>query len=328
MTKMLSSGQIICMSLCICAFTVLSGTDGYSEGMLRGTIFSALIRLIPIIIILATQKYSLKMGKAADVLFMIFFLIFGAQLMISLLGTAKSVSLLPDSRIAGVGLLLAAAIYCASLGLRANARASVPVVILLVIACAVLLAGSLRQLDAANIPVSRENNVYSSAVRDFWSNGELVLLLYLSRYCQRPVGGVLGSYTAATALRVGICLLGVLVLGRLAELTDYPFFLMGAYSQPFSVQRADWIYLVLYVFVAVMSISIQIMLASHILRGFFPKLRCTSLICAAVVLLTAGLIYNAGANLFPLCGALIILLTAAMPCVYYLKELIHHKKEA
>lgn len=327
MTK-ISHGQLICMTLCVCAFGVFSGTSGYSPDMIRGIALSSLIKLIPIGIIVAYEKMGIEFGKITNLLFAIFFIIFGAQLMISLFGAAGSVSILPDNHLIGVGVLIAAAIYCASLGLRANARATVPVIIILVIACGILILGSRRHINIDNLYSSQGNGIYCSAVEDFWSSGELVILLYLSRYCKNASHGILGSFASITVMRGGICILGTAVLGKLASITNYPFFLLGAYSQPFSVQRTDWLYLVLYVFVAVMSIAIQIMLAAHILREIFPKIKHVTLLCSAVLLLLATSSYNMGISLFPLCGALIILMTVAIPSIYFLKEMIRNKTEA
>lgn len=327
MTK-INRGQLICMTLCVCAFNVFSATEGYSPDMVRGTALSALVKLIPVGIIMAFGKSGIRFGRITSLLFVVFFIIFGAQLMISLLGTAVSVSILPDNHLIGVGVLITAAIYCASLGLKANARAAIPVAFMLLLAFAVLLLGSRKHIELGNLYSAQGEGVYCSAIRDFWSSGELVMLLYLSKYCQSASQATAGAFAAETAMRIGISTLGTLVLGRLAALTDYPFFLLGAYAQPFSMQRTDWVFLALYVFVAVMSIAIQIMLSAHILREVFPKLRHVTLLCSAGLLLLAIFSYNGGISLFPLCGALILLMTVAVPSIYFLKELVQNKTEA
>ena len=88
----------------------------------------------------------------------------------------------------------------------------------------------------------------------------------------------------------------VAVLGSRMAHADHPFFAIVSVSQPLSTQRADAIYLLVFVMLCVLRITLFTVLAAHLLRLCFPKLRYTSTVC---LLLMLGISWGASAVTVP-----------------------------
>ena len=93
-----------------------------------------------------------------------------------------------------------------------------------------------------------------------------------------------------------LSVLGMAVLGSRMAHADHPFFAIVSVSQPLSTQRADAIYLLVFVMLCVMRITLFTVLAAHLLRLCFPKLRYTSTVC---LLLMLGISWGASAVTVP-----------------------------
>ena len=90
---------------------------------------------------------------------------------------------------------------------------------------------------------------------------------------------LLGSY---------LSVLGMAVLGSRMAKASHPFFAIVSVSQPLSTQRADALYILVFVMLCVLRITLFAVLAAHLLRLCFPKLRYTSTLCLLSMLGIAG----------------------------------------
>lgn len=90
---------------------------------------------------------------------------------------------------------------------------------------------------------------------------------------------LLGSY---------LSVLGMAVLGSRMAKASHPFFAIVSVSQPLSTQRADALYILVFVMLCVLRITLFAVLAAHLLRLCFPKLRYTSTLCLLSMLGVAG----------------------------------------
>lgn len=114
---------------------------------------------------------------------------------------------------------------------------------------------------------------------------EIVLLFLLldavqENYLRSTVQLIVGRF----CLMAFLTLLGMSVLGSRMAQAQYPFFAITTISQPFSTQRADALYLLVFVMLCVLRITLYTSLAVHLLHQQFPKLRYVSTICLLIML--------------------------------------------
>ena len=81
-----------------------------------------------------------------------------------------------------------------------------------------------------------------------------------------------------------LTIVGMAVLGSRMAQAEHPFFAAASISQPFRSQRADALYLLVFVMLCVFRITIYTVLAAHLLQLRFPKLRYASTICLILML--------------------------------------------
>jgi hypothetical protein len=149
-----------------------------------------------------------------------------------------------------------------------------------------------------------------------------VLLEYTERGQKRTVRRYLSA-------KAGLCLLILFLCrtaaGRLAQAEDYPFFTLTALSQPLQTQRADALYILVYVMLYVMHITLQTGVTAHLLKSLFPKIRFAAPLSLPFMLLLSWL----PDTLTSLFGILILLTGFLIPLAISLyRRYSHETKQA
>jgi hypothetical protein len=99
-----------------------------------------------------------------------------------------------------------------------------------------------------------------------------------------PLKKAVYSYiTAKLAVTLIISFIGITVLGRLMQISEYPFFSIGAYSQPLQIQRSDAVYIVLFTLLCVLFVSVQMYLSATLISKVFPKFKYSKWLVGASV---------------------------------------------
>ena len=147
------------------------------------------------------------------------------------------------------------------------------------------------QLDGGKARVTVENTGPTI------DKDELPLLFLLLDFTEKKqFRRIIPIWAGKLLMGAYLSVLGMAVLGSRMAHADHPFFAIVSVSQPLSTQRADAIYLLVFVMLCVLRITLFTVLAAHLLRLCFPKLRYTSTVC---LLLMLGISWGASAVTVP-----------------------------
>lgn len=329
----ISYGQLFSILLATRIFSFTSTQVEFSTEQMLGMLISTLIQgllLIPTFILYSNPKFSLNrdifLGKYSVVMYSFCFIIWGAHSFTKFWNVTKSVYIPLKSELLVSILIVIVCVYVASLGLKAIARGSAIVFGITILSVIILVFGAYRNIDWLNIlPVSDYKSIGEYALYDFSASGEIAAIFILLSYIgENKIRGVLLFLGGKTLYILSISVIGVVVLGRVMGIVKFPFFSLVAFSQPFSIQRADTIYVILYTLVGVISITIQSVITADLLKILIPKIKFASIISVIIMMFIAWGITNLSIDLSWIYNTLIIITAFLIP----LLTLISQKKNA
>ncbi len=332
----IKSSQLFAILIAIRVFSLICMTDLSDANQMAGAAISIGLQFlisIPMIMLYNDPSFSLKkemlFGKFVKVLYILFFILWGSVSFSTLWEVTKSVYFPINNSFTGSVILAAVCVYTASLGIKAVSRASGFILTLTVISIAIMIFGAYPQAELSNfIPNATFSSVIKSAVKDFCRSGELVMLfLLLESVPKRRQKAVTSFFAVKFVLTELIAVIEITVLGKIINISDFPFFTAGAFSQPMSIQRADSIYMILFTMLCVLTVTIQIILSSLLISELLPELKYKSLISALLMLAVSSAINLTDFNTEPLTGCFILILAVIMPITMYIRRKINENKK-
>ncbi len=332
----IKGSQLFALLISIRIFSVICMTDLTDANSMAGTAVSIAVQILavtPILLLYKDSSFSLKkemlFGKFGKLLYILFFILWGAISFSNLWEVTKSVYFPIESSFTGAVILGAVCVYTASLGIKALFRASGLIVGLIGISLIIMLVGAYPKAELTNfIPDADFSGIVKSAVRDFCRSGELVMLFILCELV--PKGkrkAVTVFFTAKLILTELIAAVEITVLGRIIHISDFPFFTAGAFSQPMSIQRADSVYMILFTILCVLTATVQITLSAMLIGELLPDLKYKSLITAVLMLAVSSALNITQFDVTALSGILILILAVAVPIIMYIRRKIHENKK-
>ena len=208
------------------------------------------------------------------------------QFMIYSLNMITSIENVIPKTIAGVVCLLllgATCIYCSKLDFKAICRSSIAVNFIVIISIALMIYGITYSMDISNTSNYNDRyNIFYYATSDFAKNVDLIFLILLvdTSYSKKQAFKYLGF---KLLILEGISFIGLCVLGGTSIVSKYPFIDLGAYSQPFGIQRADGLYILISTLVTVLNISLALNISSRLLQNVLGKHKEILLTIAMIV---------------------------------------------
>lgn len=331
----ISNSQLFALMLGVRAFgLVCSGITADASQMAGAAISIAaqFILAVPMLFLFKQKNFILQkemlFGKFGKLLYAIFFIVWGALSFNRLWDVSKSVYFPVNSSLACAVILAAVCLYCASMKLSAVSRSSLIITGIFFFSLIVMIAGAYSKAELANyVPDTDISKVTSSAVRNYCSSGELVMLfILLSFTSDRRSRGVSAFFIGALFITELIYIIEITVLGNIINLTDFPFFTAGAFSQPFSIQRSDSLYMITFTLLCVMTVTLQLVLSSILVREIVPELKYNTLLSVILMLGISALLNSTGADISPLLGILIIILSIVIPVTMLIRRIYNEKK--
>lgn len=270
------SSQLYCILVLTGAWSVICIPSLYGSGQILGTIACCLLQILFCLPMLALAKRQgsfeklIQSHKLLGLLYIIFFLLWGAESFAQLWEVAPQ-QLLPSSGkiIAGV-LIVLTCLYTGSVGLRATARSAPFIIGLFIISIAVLILGAWKRIDISRIAFNRTGFWDSITIYNASSCELMIIWVLLDRVKGRRNIAVNSYLFTKAGFCVLILFLSITVGGRLTELTGYPFFMLTTLSQPLQGQRADALYILVFVMLYIMHITIQTGIIGHLSEILFP----------------------------------------------------------
>ncbi len=333
----IKSSQLFALLISVRFFSIICMTDLTDANQMAGTAVSIVLQFlaaVPMLMLYNDKSFSLKkemlFGKFGKILYIIFFLLWGAMSFSALWEVTKSIYFPINSSFAGSLILAAICVYTASLGLKAISRASGFILGLTVISIVIMILGACPKAELSNfIPDASFSGIVKSAVKDFCRSGELVMLFLLLEIV--PKGkkkAITIFFTAKLVLTELIVVIEITVLGNIINISDFPFFTAGAFSQPLSIQRADSLYMILFTMLCVLTVTLQIILSALLISELLPDLKYKSLISALLMLALSSAFNMTGFNPEPITGIFILLLAVVIPIIMYIRRNFHENKKA
>ena len=127
----IKSSQLFALLISIRTFSVICMTDLSEANAMAGAAVSVALQLlaaVPVLLLYKDSTFSLKQemlfGKFGKILYIVFFILWGAVSFSNLWEVTKSVYFPIDSSFSGALILAAICVYTASLGIKALSRAS------------------------------------------------------------------------------------------------------------------------------------------------------------------------------------------------------------
>lgn len=290
MKTKISAGQFFCIGIILHLFILITSRQPLCSESIVGSVISSIFQVMLFMPIIAVRKNNphFTFPKFFSALIGLFLIINGAWALRAFEGASQSIRFPVGSRFIALGLLTAVAIYACHVGLKAISRAGVLIFGLSVLSLIMLLLGAVSRIELLNFtPVSK--NILEFAINDFTMSSEITALSALLLFTDKD-GYVFPFIWTKTLITVIISFIGVTVLGRLTPFINYPFFAIGAYSQPIGFQRTDALYIMLFTFLCVMFMSVHLFLASSMISAVFPRYKYSKF--TAVLLMLCAVFIN------------------------------------
>lgn len=286
----LSYGQLFAVLFLFRAFTLICSDTAYSGAQMAGAAVSVFVQFIivfPVIRMYRNGSISAESIGGRGIIFALYFVFLGMmsvrRVMVLLNREFPSFS----ADIIMTVFLVGTALYCAKLGLKASGRSAVMILGLFIFFLAILLISCLSGIKLSNIHAyTDEGSIIYYALRDFADSGEILAVFALPMFTGGGrTKGIYIYFASKLLLTEMISLLGMSVLGRVSDISDYPFFEICSFSNPFSVQRSDALFIMAYALTAVLNIAVDLIICDAFAGKYFKYTK----ISAALLMLLGGI---------------------------------------
>ncbi len=331
----ISNLQLFSILISVKAFSLICSGITADAGQMAGAAIAIVLQFILALPMLSLyskngfdQKKEMLFGRLGMTFYALFFIMWGAVSFNRLWGVSKSVYFPVESSLMCSVIIAAVCLYCSSLGFNALSRSSLIMAGIFIFSVGVLILGAYSKADTANyVPSAAVRTVLENAVSYFCSSGEPVMLFILLNSSRSDRSkGVTAFFAGALILTELIYLIEITVLGKIINISDFPFFTAGAFSQPFSIQRADSLYMITFTLLCVMTVTLQLILAAMLVKEIIPELKYNTLLSVILMLSISAFLNYSGINIFPLIGILIIILSAVIPVIMLIRRIYNEKK--
>jgi hypothetical protein len=329
MTK-ISPSQLFAFAVLMRLFTVISSPYRLSGDSLIGMILSTGFQVLLILPIVSIFRYNQnfidsKTSKIFLSMVTAFLILISAEHLCSFWDTSNSINFPIGSKYIALGLLFSVCIYACQAGLKAMGRVAVLLVGIAGLSLFLLIIGSISSMNLENITsITAADTIFQYAIIDFSQSVELVpmflLLSYATSKKKSPIRAVENYFITKTILIFVITIVAMSVLGVLAEIVDYPFFSIGAFSHPLGIQRTDAVYITLFTVLCVLSVSLNLFLSASLTAIIFPKFRYAKFTGVLLILVTTTLLGRFDLNLIYVKSLMLLLISVAAPLALYPKK--------
>lgn len=263
-------------------FVLFCLTGGISVMTAVGFGLGALLQLLislPLIGIYRKGKSLKDCGKFAEIIALSGVTVWGGLLFSMLWNTGELVFIPFEDlgiwgRLLSTGIIAAVCVYISSSGIKALARSSVIAAAMGVVCLLIIIASAVSRSDIANLEVRENAGIIRELIKGFALSGGLAGFTVMLGFVNDNAAAAAVDYFISKAVISSIIITtGVLVCGGIMSITDFPIVTAAQLSQPFSVQRIDSLFLIIFTVFAVYSIAVQALAAEYLLEEILPVLK-------------------------------------------------------
>lgn len=280
----ISRGQYAALLLITDTFTLFCLMGSVSLMTVIG--FAAAVLLQFIMAIPAVRFYSsggtLKnSGKSAEWFYLIYLILWGGLLFVMLWNAAEVIYIPYDNfgiipaKLLISGLIAVTCLYASSPGLRSLSRAGFIAAALGALCIAIVVISAFSDAKWENFAESAYmSGFFGELSRGFVLSGGLGSFAVLLGFTNGDVAkNVRFYFIGKLILLTAVTSAAVLVAGGIMEIAEFPIITAAQLSQPFSSQRIDALFLIIFVILAVFSVSVQTVSASYLLERVVPSVK-------------------------------------------------------
>lgn len=314
----LTDSQLLSLLLVTDAFVLICFMGDLSVVSVIGFILGAVIRYLLYIPVAEFYKNGgvLKSSPAAVKWFCLAYIIlWGGVLFVMLWNASEAVTIpaeyvpfIPEKLVIS-GLIALTCLYVSSPGEKALSRASVIASALGALCISIVILSAVPRFSAEYLADTPQGSgIFSGLLTGFVGGGGSGALTVLLGFTKGDTKKLIRRYfTAQLLLLTVVSLTVIMVTGGIDSVTEFPVITAVTLSQPFSTQRIDALFLIIFVILAVFSISVHTVTASYLLSCLYPdfrKFRSSFVLLAIIV--TAFLLSSVPVYA-PVTGALTLL---------------------
>ena len=285
----INSRQLLALLVLSSAFNIICISGIYGSGQILGALTACMlggVLSVPLLILPERSTETVYRRKWLSVIYILFFLLWGAGTLKTLNSSAPTQLLNVSGHLKGLILIFVTCLFTSTNGIKATARSAPIILAVMTCSALILIIGAWKRIDLDTfIPESAGfQEGFTSCM-----TGELATAVVLGHKgnLKKSILQYLAVKFFLYSLVIFLCLT---VGGRLTQNEAYPFFTLTALSQPLRGQRADAFYILVFVMLTILHITLQTSLTAHLLESAFPKLRGTAPISLMVMLLLAWLL--------------------------------------
>lgn len=298
----LSGGQFASLLLITDAFTLLCLMGNVSvitaAGLLTGVIVQFLLAL-PAVYFYKNGGTLKSSPKPFAWFYLIYILLWGGLLFVMLWNAAEAISIPADNvpfipeKLLIAGLIAVTCLYASSPGEKALSRAAVIAAALGAVCIVLVIVSAVPEIKTEYLmDITYADGFFSELSRGFVLSGGLGSYIVLLGFTKGSgVRYTIGYFAGKAVLYTAVPLAVSAVAGGIMKIADFPVITAAELSQPFSSQRIDSLFLIIFVIMAVFAISVQTVTASYMLSEIFPSFtRFRSTFALAVMIGSAFLL--------------------------------------
>ena len=269
----ITRSQLTAILLITDIFSLICLNGGISAWTMAGYAVGTALQMIVMLLL-----SSVRLPKWLSLAYLIFF----GSIQLKRLWSASDVTFIPSEASSGIGgkammtiLIAAVCLYISSTGMKAAARSASIAAAVGVLFLLTDLTSALIHPDFANISASSHCGTFSGGLLlSITASGPPVAFLTLLPLVKNgSISAVLQYYSVRITVCTTLLLTTLLVAGGIMETLEFPVITAAQLSQPFSAQRIDPLFLMLFAVFGVFSLTAQAMTAAYLFREIFPRFR-------------------------------------------------------
>ncbi len=299
----ITKNQLAAMLLITDAFTLFCCKGHISIittiGFLCGTVIQ-FIMSVPLIKLCKNGVSIENSGKTVQSIYLIYLLLWGGMLF-SMLWKASDVIYIPYENSNGIwgklliaGLIALVCLYSSSTGIKAVSRSAVIAAAAGIISLLIVTVSAVFSSDWGNLLRTKDAGGFLDEIsRGFVLSGGLGSFAVLLGFTKgNALKNSLYYFTGKIILTAVVTVSSILVAGGIMKITEFPVVTAAQLSQPFSVQRIDSLFLIIFAVFAVFSIAVQSLAAADILMKIFPKFRHLRTTAVLVLMIGSAFLFS------------------------------------
>lgn len=331
MSNKITTFQLCSLMLINDIFVLFCLGTGISVATAAGFGMGSLIQLIfavPLICMYEKRGTLKECGKIAEIILLAGVLLWGGALF-SMLRSAGELVFIPFESFGKWGslittiLIAVVCLYISSSGIKAMARSAVIAAALGAICLGIVIVSAVLRSDAENIKAAESTGFFRELSKGFALSGGLAGFTIMLGFVKDNISRTaIGYFTAKAVISAAVLVTGVLVCGGIMEITDFPIVSAAQLTQPFSVQRIDSLFLIVFTVFAVYSIAVQASAAEYLVGEIFPFIKRYRCSIVLVIMAVIGAVSGKGLYSGVLTAALAVMGLIIVPIIYFIKRKI------